>query len=147
MSATEQLFASAEDAGYTMRVFADLIGMTHVSLSRFETGKQGLSAVQLLTIADRLQIPLSEFSLSNTTEEHAVTERIMRDMAHNLHEIADIIHDFGDIFQRRALDLFALEWANSKVSRLRAEIEEVVRVLDEENFGRRLERLARKLEK
>ena len=145
MSATEQLFASAEDAGYTMRVFADLIGMTHVSLSRFETGKQGLSALQLLTIADRLQIPLSEFSL--TTEEHAVTERIMRDMAHNLHEIADIIHDFGDIFQRRALDLFALEWANSKVSRLRAEIEEVVRELDEENFGRRLERLARKLEK
>lgn len=133
--------------GQSVRQFAAQIGTSHVSLSRVETGKQSLSSAQLLVIAKLLDIPLSEFSISDTSEERQQADQIMREMTDILRTMVRDFHLMEKEFQDKVLELFAIEWAHPDIARLRPAIEEVAIELDGGGLTKKMINLANQLER
>lgn len=133
--------------GQSIRQLATQLGTSHVSLSRAETGKQSLSSAQLLVIAEMLDIPLSEFSISDTSEERQQADQIMREMTDVLRTMVRDFHLKEQEFQAKVLELFAIEWAHPDIARLRPAIEEVAIELEGGGLTKKMIALANQLER
>ncbi len=49
-----------QQAGFSQRELAELVGMDQAAISRIETGKQDVTVGQLVRIADALEVTITE---------------------------------------------------------------------------------------